>query len=297
MKNEKPLVSVGVPVFNEERYIMETLSSIKAQTYHPIEVIISDNHSTDGTWNIIQPFINSDDRFRAVRQSENTDGYNWIYVLEQAKGEYFIWIAGHDLWAPDMIESCVNEMMENPNIVLCAPQTKWIDMEGGAIESPLENINTSTASTPAGRALLMYKRMKRCNAIYGLFRRKFFLYALPFPKVVGNDFIILMRIASLGDVKTIQDTCWYRRKNREVETRDETVKRQINVIGIHGLAARYPYIVSRLIFMNEFLKFKGSLFDRTNLLLYAAWKLFFVPAQFNILFKEFLRGTFAYLRK
>lgn len=284
------LVSVGIPVYNEEKHLSELLQSVISQTYPLMEIIISDNASTDSTWKIIQEFSSKDKRIRAIRQNENTGGTNGIFVLEQAKGEYFIWAGGHDIWGKEMIRRCVNVMQEEPNIVLCVPKTEWIDSEGNSINVKENNINTSSAKTPTGRVLAFYSKMRRCSAIYGLHRRKTLLQTLPWPNVVGPDFIGLMRIAALGDIVTKYDVIWYRRKNRQ-ETREGTIQRQIkNSPNITGLASKYPYIVSRFNVILEFLKLRGNFFEKIKLLTLALWKLFLNPYQFKILIKELVTG-------
>lgn len=287
------LVSVGVPVYNEEKYIAERLRSIQKQSYPFLEVIISDNASSDGTWDIIQDFVNKDSRFKAVRQPNNIGAINnFKYVLDCASGEYFIWAGAHDLWDPDMIEECVKEMKRNKNVVLCIPQTKLIDTGDALMNSPLEEMDTRLSASPSSRVLAMYKQMSRCNAVYGLHRRHVLLRSMPWPSLINNDFIGLMRIAAAGDILSINSTSWYRRQNR-VESRENKIKRHIEVLGVTGLAAKYPYAASRIYTLREFMGLGGRMAERLNLLSYALWRLFLQPAQFKILVKELFVGIFS----
>lgn len=301
MEEEKDMtqaiVSVGVPVYNEKKYIAERLLSIREQSYPFLEVIISDNSSTDGTWDIIQEFAKKDSRFIAVRQSENIGAAdNFSYVLDQAAGKYFIWAGAHDLWDTRMIEECVKEIEKNENLVLCVPQTKWIDAEGELINSPVEKVDTRLAASPSGRALAMYKQMNRCNAVYGLHRRESLLRSMPWPNLVNNDFIGLMRIAAGGDILSINSTSWFRRQNR-IESRENKTKRHIEVLRVTGLSARYPYIASRVYTIREFTKLKGRLGERLSLLSYSLWQLFLQPLQFKILVIELFDGIFSRKRR
>lgn len=290
MNNE--LVSVGVPVYNEQKYIFARLVSIQKQSYPFLEVIISDNASTDGTWEIIQEFAIKDSRFKAVRQPNNIGALdNFKYVLDYATGEYFIWAGAHDLWDTNMIEECVKEMEGNKNLVLCVPQTKLIDAEGNLINSPLEEMDTRLSASPSGRALAMYKKMNRCNAVYGLHRREALQRSMPWPNLVNNDFIGLMRLAAVGDILSINSTSWSRRQNR-IESRENKIKRHIEVLGVTGTSARFPYIASRVYTMKEFLKLKGGIDERLNLLSYSLWRLFLEPPQLKILIEELIDGIF-----
>ena len=80
-----PLVSIGIPVYNGEKYIRETLEYLLAQTFTDIEIIISDNASTDTTGEICEEFAAKDDRVRYYRASENFGAaWNHNTVFEKA---------------------------------------------------------------------------------------------------------------------------------------------------------------------------------------------------------------------
>ena len=97
--SQNPLVSIGLPVFNglqkKNEYstdISKTLKSILNQTYQNIEVIISDNCSTDDTANIIKEIIANDKRVKFFQQIKPLGpGENFTFVLNKAKGKYFKW--------------------------------------------------------------------------------------------------------------------------------------------------------------------------------------------------------------
>src|SRR5450759_757223 len=89
-----PTVSIGMPVYNGEKYISEALDALLAQTFTNFELLISDNASTDGTTAICRHYADRDSRIHYVRQSENRGGVaNFKFVLDEARGEYFMWAA------------------------------------------------------------------------------------------------------------------------------------------------------------------------------------------------------------
>lgn len=268
-----PLVSVGVPVFNEEKYIYDLLLSIYRQTYSNLEVIISDNASSDRTWAIIDDFVEQDDRFRATQQPNNRGAAeNFGYVLEKAQGEFFIWAGGHDLWEADMIRSMVKMFEVYPTLVLCAPQTKLIDKEGHFIVEHKAEIDTSSATTPANRVLLFLKQMRRGNAIYGLHRREILLRTWPWPN--SSDLIGLMRIAALGDIITDNNVYWHRRQVRS-ETVPERTERHIEILRYSGLLAKFPFFIGTLSIIWELFKFRGATFERVRLIAFFLQKFIF----------------------
>lgn len=97
--NSTPAVSIGMPVYNGEKFIIEALDSILAQTFTDFELIISDNASTDGTEAICNDYATRDSRIRYFRQNENAGAlFNFKFVLNEARGSFFKWAAVDDLF-------------------------------------------------------------------------------------------------------------------------------------------------------------------------------------------------------
>lgn len=106
--NGVPLVSIGLPVYNGENYVREAIDSLLAQTLSDFELLISDNASTDGTRRICEAYARVDNRVRYLRQNENIGaGRNFEYVLDHARGQYFMWAAHDDAWAANWLEVLV----------------------------------------------------------------------------------------------------------------------------------------------------------------------------------------------
>jgi glycosyltransferase involved in cell wall biosynthesis len=127
----KPRVSLGLPVFNGDNYIEETLDSILAQTYTDFEVIISDNASTDRTQEICQKYATKDPRIRYYRNETDLGAArNYNRTFELSSGEYFKWTAHDDLLGPEFLERCVAVLDQDSSIVLCYSRTGKIDGYG-----------------------------------------------------------------------------------------------------------------------------------------------------------------------
>ena len=116
-----PLVSVSVITYNSSNYVLETLESIKAQTYQNIELIISDDCSTDETVELCRQWI-EEYRSRFVRVElltveQNTGvSANCNRAESACEGDWIKGIAGDDLLLPDCIENCVNYIQEKPEV-------------------------------------------------------------------------------------------------------------------------------------------------------------------------------------
>src|SRR3990167_857582 len=105
---KKCLVSIGLPVYNGAATdrLPRSLDSLLNQTYHNIEITLSDNASTDGTEKICREYAARDSRIRYIRQKENRGVVaNFQFVLAKAIGEYFMWAASVDAWAIIYIET------------------------------------------------------------------------------------------------------------------------------------------------------------------------------------------------
>ena len=104
-KQSLPLVTIGLPVFNGEDFLEEAIESLIGQSLGDFELIISDNASTDSTKDIVERFLKRDPRVRYIRQPKNIGAArNFVFVLEQARTELFMWASHDDIWAENWLE-------------------------------------------------------------------------------------------------------------------------------------------------------------------------------------------------
>ncbi|MCS6244887.1 MAG: glycosyltransferase family 2 protein [Opitutus sp.] len=112
-----PLVSVLIPVYNRVKLVEEAIRSALNQTYPNIEIIVSDNCSTDGTWERLQELAREDNRLIVVRTTHNVGPVpNWQHCLNFAKGEYIKFLFSDDWMRSDCLELMVSAMKINPGI-------------------------------------------------------------------------------------------------------------------------------------------------------------------------------------
>lgn len=119
MENKQPLVSVNVLMYNSSKYIIETLESIKAQTYQNIELIISDDKSTDNTVQLCEEWISKNkERFVGykilVPEANTGQSGNYNRAFRAATGEWIKEIDGDDLLLPNCLTDLVEYVNENP---------------------------------------------------------------------------------------------------------------------------------------------------------------------------------------
>lgn len=128
-----PAVSIGMPVYNGEKYLKTAVNALLSQSFTDFELIISDNASSDQTEAICRQYAARDSRIKYVRQRENRGASaNFEFVLEEARGEYFMWAACDDTRSPDFIEVNFKFLCENPEYVA---STSPNGFEGRGVDS------------------------------------------------------------------------------------------------------------------------------------------------------------------
>jgi glycosyltransferase involved in cell wall biosynthesis len=114
-----PVLSVGMPVYNGAATLEAAIRSVLDQTLRDIEVIVSDNGSTDDTKAICLRLMAEDPRLVYVRQQETLPiGENFTFVLQRARAPFFMWAAHDDVRVPDMAETLVDGLLEAPDAIL-----------------------------------------------------------------------------------------------------------------------------------------------------------------------------------
>lgn len=172
MSESKPLVSIGVPVYNGEKYLAGALTSLVEQSYPNLAIIISDNASTDRTEAICREFATNDPRIRYLR-SETNRGAAWNYnrTFELATGKYFKWAAHDDLCAPTFVEKCVAALEANPAVVLAF--TWVIDIDGEGKELGVKRSQTNFDAQQAHERFRGISRIRpthKCEEVFGVIR-------------------------------------------------------------------------------------------------------------------------------
>ena len=191
-----PLVSVGMPVYNEERTLEAAVYALLHQTYPTLEIIISDNASSDGTRAIGERLALSDDRVRYSRRPENQGPHsNFRYVLENARGTYFMWAGADDIWQPTYIEKNLARLEADPDLVCSISQVRWgIDGEGGGLATGTASLEGSVRSN-----VKRYLRNGRDNSrFYGLFVREALVASYPSDTFYGLDLAMMLGTLMLG---------------------------------------------------------------------------------------------------
>lgn len=215
MTTNKAKLSIGLPIYNGERYLEETLNSILSQTYSNYELIISDNASNDKTQDICQSYALKDCRIRYYRNRENIGAVrNFYKVFNLASSEYFKWIADDDVYAPEFLQKCIDVLDHNPSVILCFTKTIIIDEQSRLVKN-LNTLVDTTSTKPFERfySLIRYERLG--VQMYGVIRSS----ALKMMKVYSNnkfwDYNFLAELCLLGSVYEVPDRLFLHRLHEQ----------------------------------------------------------------------------------
>src|SRR3989338_6405961 len=192
------LVSIGVPVFNGDKGIVRALDSLLGQDYPSLEIIISDNGSTDATAEICREYARKDSRVKYSRSEKNMGIlFNFNRVFELSSGKYFMWAAHDDKREPSFVSACVKKMEQSPNAALCQAHTASF-VEGRQELLRVATMDSLEAATGlVGRYRETLKRLPAI-AIYGLYRSSAMRKTHMFQKSMSTELAFIQEISIYG---------------------------------------------------------------------------------------------------
>jgi glycosyltransferase involved in cell wall biosynthesis len=193
----RPLVSIGLPTYNGAAFLRNALDSLVAQDYPDLEILISDNGSTDDTFAIAVEFAERDPRIRVVRQEINIGAAaNFNFVLRETAGPLFMWAGDDDSWEPRYVTACVDALTRNRLAVLACTRLSFMgdDIDVG-YERNYATFDNPDLSSPSVRTRLRELLSRPAwYQIYGLIRREA-LGSDPFKTMYGLDVVLVARLA------------------------------------------------------------------------------------------------------
>lgn len=195
--SEAPRVSIGLPVYNGERFLREALDSLVTQTFEDFELVISDNGSSDGTEEICRAYAAKDRRIRYYRHDQNRGAtWNFNQVFALSRGEYFKWASYDDLCDPTLLSRCVEVLDADPSVVLCHSKVRIID-EHGRIENYAGVLATDSLD-PKVRFRDLVLVPHRSYQIYGLIRSRILKMTPLFASFGTAAKVLLARLGLAG---------------------------------------------------------------------------------------------------
>lgn len=207
-----PRVTVGLPLYQAERYLEQAFDSLLGQDYPDFELVVCDNASTDRTWEICQRYAAADPRVRLHRNPTNLGAAaNYNRVVELARGELFRWAAYDDWSAPSLLSRCVAALdAAGPEVVLAYPRTLVID-EHGTVRGPYADRLHLPDRRGWQRVGRLVARFGLCNPVFGVIRTGVLRQTgliRPYP---SSDLTLLLELATRGRFHEVPEPLFHRR--------------------------------------------------------------------------------------
>ena len=206
MNSSSPKVSIGLPVYNGERYLPLALDSLLAQDFTDFEIILCDNTSQDRSEEICRTYADRDSRIRYYRNEKNIGAApNYNRVLELARANYFKWMAHDDVCLSGFLRRCVETMdLAPPAVVLVYPFCDLIDGNGKILEQAPDRLETR-AKRPFRRLGRVLREVGYAYPLWGLIRTA----SLRRTRLMGHilaDHVLLAELAIQGQFREIAET-------------------------------------------------------------------------------------------
>ena len=220
--SKEKLVSVGVPTYNRAAtFLRETIDSILKQTYKNLEIIISDNASTDDTEKVCREYAARDKRVKYLRQKNNigpTANSNALH--KGVRGDYFLQVCDDDILAPTFVEKCAGRLLTHPEAAVAMTNFVEFDIKGRQAAFDPKKFAPS-ARDIYGRLkqyILMYEGDGKDRLMWGLWRgntaTSYVFDERLFPDPPGWDFEDMSLVfggLTKGTCELINEVLFYKR--------------------------------------------------------------------------------------
>ncbi|WP_447968809.1 glycosyltransferase family 2 protein [Nitrospira sp. M1] len=224
--SRKPSITIGLPTYNAEKFLEETLDSLLEQTFQDFEIIISDNASTDRTESICQTYVARDSRIRYVRNEKNLGAaFNYNQTFELSVGEYFKWAAADDLCAPSYIEKCITALERRQEAVLCYSHTTLIDEYGTSLRQAKigPDLDLPSVTDRFHRGVC---NLSHCNAVLGVIRSDILRKTRLIQNYSPSDKVLLLELMLYGPFIELPEYLFFRRLHPAASGHVKTIEAQ-----------------------------------------------------------------------
>jgi glycosyltransferase involved in cell wall biosynthesis len=235
LSGQYPMVSVGVPTYNGGKKILAAITSVLTQHYPNIEIIISDNCSSDDTSAVCFALAQENSSVRYFKQHQNIGLMpNFEFVRDQARGDYFMWLSDDDALEPRILPKYVDFLVKHPDYALVSGQIKhWIGNRPVFCERNF-NMEQNLAML---RMLNFYFKVVYGSIFYGLMKMEL-ARQIPLTDRIGDDWHFVASIAYLGKIKNL-DCIGYHKRCGGVS---KNFQQYAKAIGASSFSARFPHV-------------------------------------------------------
>jgi len=203
-------LTIGIPVYNEVRFIGQAIESVLNQAGR---IIIADNASTDGTSELCRTYVEKYKHISYFRFPNNMGSRaTGTYCLDNAQTRYFMWLGAHDYLGENHCSELLRALCENPDVVLAFGDARYVDETGILLGSANDDLSLTSSPSRVERMCEVIKNHHHGYAFYGLYRtsqlRDVFVRRVFF----GPDTVTLIKLAGVGRFAFVESARSYIRK-------------------------------------------------------------------------------------
>ena len=229
-----PLVSVLIPTHNRAEKLKVALDSALAQTHRPIEILVSDNASTDATEPVGRSYVDAHPEVRYHRQSENVGATrNFEWLRSAASGEFVMFLADDDWIEPNYVAACLDRFKQHPASSLVAGNAVYHRPDGKQHTEPHVRLDSSD---PGRRVRDYYRQVNANGVFYGLARRSCEARTEAMQTRLAEDWLRVAALAFMGEVHTVDADI-----HREIPEAYD-LREIVRKLGLSGFQAAVPQI-------------------------------------------------------
>jgi len=220
--DKQTIVSIGLPIYNGEKFLKKRIENLLLQTFSNFELIISDNASTDRSVQICKEFMKKDSRIKIYQQEKNIGQFqNYNFVLNESQGRYFLWVAADDLLEPTFLEKNVEILDSNDNVVTSVSKLKMFgsftdglrQKENSLIkriESKIKARMSYMSCFPVSgkyenRVTKFLKTARHSQVFYGIHRTDALKKCIIDKPIMGQDTVYALSLLKYGNIHVIDD--------------------------------------------------------------------------------------------
>jgi glycosyltransferase involved in cell wall biosynthesis len=235
MSEAYPLVSIGIPTYNRAALIGRAVDSALQQSHPNVEILISDNASTDGTVAVCEALAARHERVQVQRQPQNLGATaNFNAVLSMAHGQYFMWLGDDDWIDREYVSRTLAQLRSDPQVAMVSGTPVYY---ANGVQQGIGQIFCIDQRSALQRMLSYYWRVSDNGVFYGLMRRQD-ATAGRLVNTMGGDWLFVANLALRGKILMLDGTC----VNRELGGATSSYEAIARAQGLPALQARYPFL-------------------------------------------------------
>jgi glycosyltransferase involved in cell wall biosynthesis len=251
----EPLVSVCLPAYNRIEKLKIAIKKLQEQTYTNLEIIVSDNCSTDNTENICKELQKEDHRIKYFRQSNNVGPTaNFEFAKNKAEGKYFLWHGDDDYLDKEYVKVCIDELEKDSSYVLVSGLAAYRYFGKGDITHH-GNIIQPNSDNPILRVVKYLWNVQENSIFCGAYRVNE-LNESYMPNVLAGDWIWMSKVLLKGKAKVIDNIYVNRSFGDSASVSYEKI---IELIGSPKWHAKYPWLAMSKNFLSFYIQDKNIL--------------------------------------